>query len=217
MERITALLTAPATPSAPALTLRPWEAADAPALLGLRGDEALRRWTNFAVEDEDGAASWVREQRRGWETGERFAFAVAEAAADGTDGDAPVGHVVLKRPAPGAPSAEVGYWTAARARGRAVAPRALEALTDWAFAVFAADGLARLELVHQTDNTASCAVARKCRYELTAVLPAEPPAFPRDGHVHVRTREAWVRGRTAPAGPSTPGGTPGDRRSVCAP
>ncbi|MFI7138299.1 hypothetical protein ACIBQ5_11225 [Streptomyces massasporeus] len=30
---------------------------------------------------------------------------------------------------PGA--AEVGYWTAERARGRAIAPRALRALTDW--------------------------------------------------------------------------------------
>lgn len=190
MERITARLNAPATPSAPALVLRPWDPADAPALLGLRGDDALRRWTSFAVEDESGAASWVREQRRGWETGERFAFAVAETAVDGTEEGAPVGHVVLKRPTAGAPSAEVGYWTAARARGRAVAPRALEALTHWAFAVFADDGLTRLELVHQTDNEASCAVARKCRYELTALLPAEPPAFPLDGHVHVRTREA---------------------------
>ncbi|MFE7855201.1 GNAT family N-acetyltransferase [Streptomyces sp. NPDC057403] len=183
MERITARLTAPATSSAPALALRPWEAADAPALLGLRGDDALRRWTTFAVEDESAAAGWVTEQRRGWETGERLAFAVVEE-------DAPVGHVVLKRAAPGAASAEVGYWTAARARGRGIAPRALEALTDWAFAEFAADGLARLELVHQSDNTASCAVARKCRFELTGLLPAAPPAFPRDGHVHVRTRPA---------------------------
>ncbi|MFF5311574.1 hypothetical protein [Streptomyces massasporeus] len=31
---------------------------------------------------------------------------------------------------PGAASAEVGYWTAEYARGRAIAPRALRALTD---------------------------------------------------------------------------------------
>lgn len=116
-------------------------------------------------------------------------------AADGSTIDSltvdrPVGHVVLKRPAPGAPSAAVGYWTVARARGRGVAPRALRALTDWAFATFADDGLARLELLHQVDNTASCAVAHKCRYELTALLPAKPPAFPLDGHVHARTRDA---------------------------
>jgi RimJ/RimL family protein N-acetyltransferase len=100
-----------------------------------------------------------------------------------------VGHVVLKRPAPGSPSAEVGYWTAAHARGRGVAPRALQALTDWAFTAFADDGLERLELLHQVDNTASCRVAQKCRYELSALLPAAPPDFPLDGHLHTRLRD----------------------------
>jgi RimJ/RimL family protein N-acetyltransferase len=210
MRKIVTRLTAPATSSAPALVLRPWQAADVPALVGLIGDEALRRWTSWDVEDEAGAVRWVRAQRRGWEAGERFAFAVvetveSEAAGSGTGGSetagsgavvgeaaggpgAPVGHVVLKRSAPGDPSAEVGYWTAARARGRGVAPRAVGALTDWAFAVFAGEGLVRLELRHQVDNAASCRVAEKCRYELGAVLPAAPPAFPLDGHVHLRTR-----------------------------
>lgn len=41
-------------------------------------------------------------------------------------------------------SAEVGYWTAAQARGRGVAPRALEALTAWSLDAFRADGLERL-------------------------------------------------------------------------
>lgn len=216
MQKIASRLTAPATPSAPALVLRPWQMADVPALVDLIGDEALRRWTSWDVEDEAGAGRWVRAQRRGWEAGDRFAFAVVEAAesemggcetggcetggceAAGCEsggcevvGDcaAPVGHVVLKRPVPGAASAEVGYWTAARARGRGVAPRAVRALTEWAFAAFAGDGLVRLELRHQVDNAASCRVAEKCRYGLGAVLPAAPPAFPLDGHVHVRTRE----------------------------
>lgn len=94
--------------------------------------------------------------------------------------------MVLKRPTPGGPSAEVGYWTAGHARGRAVASRALEALTSWAFGTFAEDGLVRLELLHSEDNTASCRVARKCGYPLTARLPAVPPHFPLDGHLHTR-------------------------------
>nr|WP_329224007.1 hypothetical protein [Streptomyces sp. NBC_01485] len=35
-----------------------------------------------------------------------------------------------------------------------------------------------LELLHQVDNSASCRVAQKCRYELSGLLPAAPPAFP---------------------------------------
>jgi RimJ/RimL family protein N-acetyltransferase len=189
MKRITAWPTAPATATAPELALRPWRPADAAALVGLYRDEALRRWTSVALDNEAGADRWVREHQRGWAEGDRFAFAVVEtgAGAGAAEGQ-PLGHVVLKGVSRGAPSAEVGYWTAAPARGRAVAPRALSALTDWAFATFAADGLTRLELVHQVDNAASCRVAQKCGYDLTAHLPAAPPEFPLDGHVHVRVR-----------------------------
>ena len=66
-----------------------------------------------------------------------------------------------------------------------MAPRALEALTRWAFDAFAADGLERLELLHQVDNLASCRVAEKSRYRFQRILAAKPP-FPRDGHLHAR-------------------------------
>lgn len=178
-------LTAAATASAPALLLRPWRPADAADLVDLYRDEAMRRWVSAVVHDRAGAARWVQEQQRGWEAGHRFAFAVSEVRA-GTDEGELVGQAVVKKVAPGAPSAEVGYWTAAHARGRGVAPRALEALTDWAFTAFADGGLTRLELLHQTDNTASCRVALKCGYDLSSLLPAAPPAFPVEGHVHAR-------------------------------
>ncbi|MDX3230670.1 GNAT family N-acetyltransferase [Streptomyces sp. ME19-01-6] len=184
-------LTAEATPGAPALLLRPWVPADAVALAELYRDGALRRWARAAVDDEAGAARWIQEQQRGWQAGSRFTFAVVESRTEAPGGRL-AGHVVLKNVAPGAPSAEVGYWTAAHARGREVAPRALRALTDWAFTTFAGDGLTRLELLHQVDNAASCRVAQKCRYELTALLPAAPPAFPLDGHLHVRSRSAQI-------------------------
>jgi hypothetical protein len=32
----------------------------------------------------------------------------------------------------------------------------------------------------------SCRVARKSGYALTGVLPADPPVFPADGHLHTR-------------------------------
>lgn len=100
-----------------------------------------------------------------------------------------VGGAVVKEIAPGKQSAEVGYWTVAHARGRGVAPRALEVLTTWAFDTFDAVGpvgLQLLELLHQVDNAASCRVAHKNGYELDRVLEAAPPDFPHDGHVHVR-------------------------------
>ncbi|MFD6326841.1 GNAT family N-acetyltransferase [Streptomyces sp. NPDC058442] len=177
--------------AADTLTLRPWNPEDSAGLAELFQDEAMRRWTSADVHDEASATRWVTAQQRGWETGDRFAFAVRET---GVPGSTPrlVGHVVLKYAARGSGSAEVGYWTAAHARGRGVAHRALTALTDWAFEAFAREGLTRLELVHQADNMASCRVAEKAGFARTGVLPAAPPAFPLDGHVHERHAPAAV-------------------------
>lgn len=182
----------------PALFLRPWREDDVAALVEAYSDPALRHWTADALDDAAGALRWVAEQRRGWEAGRRFAFAVLEGepgrlvGEPGREGEPGrlVGGAVLKRPAPEGPSAEVGYWTAARARGRGVAPRALEALTAWAFETFSGSGLERLDLLHQEDNGASCRVAEKGGYVLRATLPAAPPEFPLSGHLHVRSARA---------------------------
>ncbi|WP_030612006.1 GNAT family N-acetyltransferase [Streptomyces fulvoviolaceus] len=181
MARTAVQLHVHATTLAPGLVLRPWRLSDAPDVVAIHQDEVLRQWIRSAVDDEAGAVRWVREQQRGWEAGDRYAFAVVEAGDQEL-----VGHVVLKRPVPHGPTAEVAYWIAAHARGRGVAPRALQALTDWAFTTFADDGPARLELLHQADNTASCRVAQKCGYAFAALLPAVPPSHPREGHLHVR-------------------------------
>ncbi|MFI8265120.1 MULTISPECIES: GNAT family N-acetyltransferase [unclassified Streptomyces] len=190
MDKIVRRLEAAATPTAPALLLRPWRPADSAELAEVYRDAALRRWASAAVHDAASAARWVRDQQRGWETGSRLAFAVVESRAEGEEaGEGRIlGNVVLKGAVPGAASAEVGYWTAAHARGRDVAPRALRTLTDWAFATFGGGGLARLELLHQVDNPASCRVAQKCGYELAGILAAAPPAYPADGHLHARER-----------------------------
>ncbi|WP_432122737.1 GNAT family N-acetyltransferase [Streptomyces sp. S1] len=174
-----------ATPAFPALVLRPWRMEDVAALVEVSRDPALRRWVSSVVDDDADGARWVRDQQRGWAAGDRFGFAVLEAQP-GPVREQLVGNVVLKGVASGRPAAEVGYWTAAHARGRGVASRALEALTGWAFDTFEADGLERLELLHQVDNLASCRVAQKSRYDFDTLLPAAPPSFPRDGHLHIR-------------------------------
>jgi RimJ/RimL family protein N-acetyltransferase len=176
-------LEADATASASALLLRPWRMEDAVGLAELYTDPAMRRWSSVAMEDEADAVRWVGKQRQGWETGRRLAFAVLETRP-GDAGGRLAGHVVLKTPR--GPSPEVGYWTAAHARGRGVASRALDTLTDWAFTAF--PGLTRLALLHQVDNLASCRVAEKSGYGFDGVLLAAPPEFPLDGHLHVRVR-----------------------------
>ncbi|TMR97680.1 GNAT family N-acetyltransferase [Nonomuraea basaltis] len=181
------MLNAAATPASPALVLRPWDAEDVAAVVAAYRDPVLRRWTSSRVENEVEGLRWVRAQQRGWATGTRFSFAVLEAHPRPAFRQV-LGNMVLRDVAPGKSSAEVGYWTAAHARGRGVAAGALEAVTQWAFDTFGADGLERLELLHEVDNTASCRVAQKSRYELDVVLPAAPPTYPLDGHLHVRAR-----------------------------
>lgn len=158
----------------PALDLRPWDDSDIRPLIDVYRDPVLRQWTRLPVTGVEDALRWLEIQRDGWRSGERFSFAVLEEGRL-------VGNVALKRGA--AHRTEVGYWTAAGARGRGIAPRALEALTGWAFG--ALPGVTRLELLHQIDNAASCRVAEKTGYVYRRTLPARPP-FPLDGHEHVR-------------------------------
>lgn len=164
-----------------ALVLRPWLPGDLMVLLAAHRDPAIRAGSRTPVADEEAAVRWLRAQDEGRASGLRHSFAVVDTAL----GDEPIGNVALVHPARGSDSAEVGYWTAAHARGRGVAPQALEALTGWAFAAFAGDGLVRLDLLHQVDNEASCRVAVKAGYDFAAVLPAHPP-WPLDGHRHER-------------------------------
>lgn len=174
-----------ATRSAPALLLRPWGDGDIEPLIEAFRDPALRRGASGPLETPEEVRGWLELQRRGWATGERLGFAVREDHPGPGEGRL-VGSVAVKGAGSGRKSAEVGYWTAAPARGCGVAPRALEALTGWAFQAFAADGLESIRLLHQVDNLASCRVAEKARYGFLQVLPAQPPSFPRGGHVHVR-------------------------------
>ncbi|MET8233260.1 GNAT family N-acetyltransferase [Micromonospora sp. NPDC005298] len=171
-------LRAPAVPPARELALRPWCADDLDALVAAYRDPVLRRWTRVPVSNAAEGRRWLDRARRDRDDGRRYSFAVLE---DDPDGPRLVANVVLKYPTPHGPTADVGYWTAAWARGRGVAPRAVVALSGWAFDRF--PGLTRLDLLHQVDNVASCRVADKSGYAFQEVLPARPP-FPLDGHRH---------------------------------
>ncbi|MFE3471779.1 GNAT family N-acetyltransferase [Streptomyces cavourensis] len=182
--------------TADGLLLRPWREEDVPALLEAYDDPVMRQWVRLPVSTPEEASRWLELQRGGWASGTRFSFAVTDVSRGGEL----VGNLALKRPGPDPERAEVGYWTAAWARGRGVAPRALEALTAWAFAAFAEEGLVRLELLHQVDNVASCKVAEKSGYAFAELLGALPPEFPLDGHLHVREAPSTAYGSGAAQG-----------------
>ncbi|GGQ95154.1 GNAT family N-acetyltransferase [Kitasatospora griseola] len=176
------LLSVQPTAGLPALRLRPWQVDDVDALVAAHRDPVMRRWLLTVIDDEADARRWIDGRRRSWAAGTGFGFAVQEDGGAGFG--PPVGHVNMKVRAEGV--AEVGYWTAARGRGRGLASRALEAVVGWALAEGSAVPVARLELFHAVGNHASCGVADRCGFDLEAVLPAQPPAFPNEGHLHVR-------------------------------
>lgn len=180
-------MTVPAGESTGELTLRPWTDDDVDPLIEVYRDPLLRRWTRLPVTNAHEARQWLDLQRRGLDTAERISFAVDETRPD-PDGRRLVANVVLKLDAADRSRAEVGFWTAAPGRGRGIAPRAVTALTSWAFEIFTGAGLDRLELLHDVRNRASCRVAEKAGYEFQRVLSASAPAVG-EGHLHV-----WVPG-----------------------
>jgi RimJ/RimL family protein N-acetyltransferase len=201
-------LRVPAVSRQPALILRPWQAADIPALAaemsrehhteGMwpgRDERPARTALPGGAEQRTGpagerdAARWLASQDRGWRDGDRLSFAVL--AADDAGGCALAGNVGLKnRQEAGRigerETAEIGYWTAVAARGRGIAPAAVRAVTDWVFGAFAGAGLRQIMLVHDVGNLASCRVAQKAGYPFRELSPASPPHWLTDGHIHLR-------------------------------
>ena len=152
------------TLTAEGLVLRGWHDGDRDALLAIHRDPELRRRLRRPLDTAAEVAAWIAAQR----TGGRVSYAVV-------DDDRLAGCVVLKD------QREIGYWTAAHARGRDVASRAVRALVAWA----CGEGVSELEIRHQIDNEASCRVAEKAGFPLRDTLPATPP-WPLPGHVHTR-------------------------------
>ncbi|MFJ5550719.1 GNAT family N-acetyltransferase [Streptomyces sp. NPDC093225] len=181
------------TPSSPGLVLRPWSPEDVEALLAAHRDPLLQTWLATHLDGEDQARRWIVDQGAGWSAGTRFSFAVLECGDGRTGAGPPIGHVALKRGSRPQDPAEVGYWTSAGARGRGVAPRALDAVSRWALGPRTGMRLDRLHLIHASGNAASCRVAEKSGYGLDSVLPPYPPAFRTEGHLHVRTAADGVR------------------------
>jgi RimJ/RimL family protein N-acetyltransferase len=182
---VTVVLHVAASGRQPALLLRPWCSQDRQDLMDIYRDPVMHESARNPIVTEQDAFRWLDAQQQGWTDGGRLSFAVLSHEAAAAP-DHVLGNVVLKGYAAGRDSAEVGYWTAPAARRRGVASAAVVTLTAWAFGSLGPAGLQRIELIHQQDNLASCRVAQKSGYALTGLLPADPPAFPDQGHLHTR-------------------------------
>jgi ribosomal-protein-alanine N-acetyltransferase len=174
------------------LQLRPWRPDDAPGVVLAYDDPAIRRWHLRSVSVEE-VRSWLDRWARRWSEETGASWAVTRDAVD------LLGQVSLRTLSLAEGQAEVSYWVLPAARGRAVAPRALDALTTWATHDL---GLHRLELAHSTANAASCRVALKAGYVLEGTKRRE--ALHADGwhdmHLHARLatdEPEWTSGRTA--------------------
>ena len=133
--------------------------------------------------DEQNAVAWQESQDRGWRDGDWLSFAVLERDQPAA-GYSLAGSVTLQGHGPGfqieqGKVAEISYWTAVSARGRGIASAALQAVTAWAFGSFGASGLAKIKLLHDLDNLASCRVAERAdtrlRRSARPTVPCGPP------------------------------------------
>jgi len=148
----------PSIPTHDGLLVRPWKAEDAPAVHEAFQDPVMHQWHHFATESVEEVLGLIEGWRKAWE-GERNAYwAVADESTDRL-----LGRVALRNIFPSEGAAEVAYWTASAARGQGVAPRAVTALTHWAFESI---GFHRIELTHSVHNEASCRVAAKTGFAL---------------------------------------------------
>lgn len=149
--------------SSPRLRLRPWRPADVPALVAACQDPLLRRHTLIPrpYGDGEGRTFVCEHSPSAWSAGTGAPFAAVSPAGE------LLGSTGLTTIEPVHARAEVGYWTTAAARGRGVATEALDLVARWAFGEL---GLARLVLLAEPGNVASCRVAEKVGFVREGLL-----------------------------------------------
>lgn len=141
--------------------LRAWQPDDVPAVVAAYADPDIQRW-HLESMDEAEAAHWIARWAVRWRNETDASWAITDA----TSGTV-LGRVGLRGVHLDEGRGEVAYWVLAPARGRGVATRAVEVITDWAFEEI---GLHRLDLLHSVHNRASCRVATRTGFALEGVL-----------------------------------------------
>jgi RimJ/RimL family protein N-acetyltransferase len=161
------------------IAVRPPRESDIPAIVVACRDPEIARWTRvpspYTREDAERFLAIAAAEAR---AGHGVALAVADA------GDRLVGTVgVMELDRAG--YGEIGYWTAADARGRGVASRAVTLVRDWAHTAL---GLTRIEILTHRDNRASQRVAERASFTATGEVrsAARMPPGRREGYLVYR-------------------------------
>ena len=138
------------------VVLRPLTEADVPAIAIACSDAQTQQWLplprpytedaarSYALEVAPAALASGRALERAIELNGEFA-----------------GVIGLKNTDWAVAKTEAGYWLGPWARGRGIAARALDAITDWALD---SQGIERVEVLVATGNAASLATARKAKF-----------------------------------------------------
>jgi RimJ/RimL family protein N-acetyltransferase len=159
------------------IVLRPWQPEDVPAVVAAYGDPAIQQWHARSM-DEDEALEWITSWEQRWQQETDCGWAVA-------NDEGVVGQISLRSVNLDGGLAGISYWVMPHVRGQHIAPRALTAVTQWAFEVL---GLHRIAIDHSTRNPASCRVAQRAGYIAEGVKRSQ--ALHADGwhdmHQHAR-------------------------------
>jgi RimJ/RimL family protein N-acetyltransferase len=145
------------------VTLRPWEAGDAPAVFAACQDPEIPRFVPipqpYTLED---AAWFVGHSREESAAGPSAHFAITDASTGTLLG-------AVSRHGPGSQRphmAMIGYWLAPAARGRGVMTRAVRLVVDWTLRTTA---IIRIELYTDVANERSGRVALRAGFDFEGI------------------------------------------------
>ncbi len=117
--------------------------------------ESVGRWQSWCHSgyDESEGLAWIEHCISAWDAGERYDFAIVDAADDGYLGGIGINQRNLEHN-----FANVGYWVRESRQARGVATQAARLALGFAFEVLA---LTRIEIIAAVDNRPSRRVAEK--------------------------------------------------------